>query len=111
MTKKIDYEIGSGNIYKDLGFERPDEELLKADIAALIYTILQQRKLTQKAAADILGVDQPKISALKNGHLAGFSIERLFSFLLALNQDIDVVIKPRSNRQKGAAGIHVMTAP
>ncbi|MEA1960188.1 MAG: helix-turn-helix transcriptional regulator [Bacillota bacterium] len=86
---------GSENIFKDMGLPNPDESLAKARIASMIYDIIESRGLTQKRAGDILGVSQPKISALRNGRLEEFSIERLFSFLRALDQDVDIVVRPK----------------
>lgn len=88
----------SGNIYKDLGFEKPEKELAKAELAIKINDIIAERKLKQKAAADILGVDQPKISALKNGRLSGFTIERLLVYLSLLDQEIEIKIRPRKSK-------------
>ena len=95
MTEEIEYETSSGNVFEDIGIEKPDEYQHKAMIAARIYSIIQSRELTQAQAAKILGVSQPKVSALKNGILDGFSIERLFKFLHLLDQDIDIVIQPK----------------
>ena len=96
MNKKANQTVGSGNVFKDLGFGRPDEELAKSDLAIQISKIIQQKGWTQKKAAGVLGIDQPKVSALKNGRLGGFSIERLLSFLRALDRDIDIVIRPKT---------------
>ncbi len=102
MTEDIGYSKGSGNVFEDLGFENPEEELAKAKLASMIYDIIEKRKLTQQTAGSILGINQPKVSALKNGRLEGFSIERLFSFLRALDQDIDIVVHPKSkNKSRG----------
>jgi predicted XRE-type DNA-binding protein len=68
--------------------------LAKADLAAKIIAELQQRRLTQSQAAAILGIDQPKISALKQGRLSGFSIERLMRSLLLLGRAIETTVKP-----------------
>ena len=95
MSEKANYTVGSGNVFKDLGFDRPEEELAKSDLAIQISKIIQQKGWTQKKAAGVLGIDQPKVSALKNGRLSGFSIERLLSFLRALDRDIDIVIRPK----------------
>lgn len=95
MSEKANYTVGSGNVFKDLGFDRPDEELAKSDLAIQISKIIQQKGWTQKKAAGVLGIDQPKVSALKNGRLGGFSIERLLSFLRALDRDIDIVVRPK----------------
>ena len=91
-----DYIIGSGNVFKDLGFEKPEEELTKVRLASIINDIIEERGLTQDQAGKILGVNQPKISALKNGRLKGFSIERLFSFLEKLDQHIEITVTDRS---------------
>ena len=72
----------------------------------IINEIIKNRNLTQKNAADILGIDQPKISALKHGQLSGFSIERLFFFLRTLDQCIDITIQrePKDASDKGVHG-------
>lgn len=93
---KEDYVVGSGNVFKDLGFENPEEELAKARLASIINDIISERELTQNQAGELLGVNQPKISALKNGRLKGFSIERLFSFLEKLDQHIEIKITDKS---------------
>lgn len=103
---KEDYIIGSGNVFEDLGFDNPEEELAKAKLASIINDIIEKRGLTQKQAGEVLGVNQPKISALKNGRLKGFSIERLFSYLEALDQHIEIKITHRS-KAKAEQGIHV----
>jgi len=97
-----DYVKGSGNVYKDLGVERPEEELAKSRLASMIYDIIEERRLTQVEAARILGIDQPKVSSLKNGRLGGFSYERLFSFLKKLDCDIEIVVRERSKNQPAA---------
>jgi predicted XRE-type DNA-binding protein len=106
MAKKREIEItvtpGSGNVFADLGFAEPGEELAKAKLASRIRQIIKDRRLTQVAAATLMGVDQPKVSALLNGRLANFSSERLMRLLTALGQDVDIVLraKPR-NRERG----------
>jgi len=93
---KRDYLEGSGNVFADLGFANADEMLAKAELAIKIAEILRQRRLTQVQAAAVLGVDQPKVSALIRGRLSGFSIERLLRFLLRLGTDVSITIKPHS---------------
>ena len=85
----------SGNVFHDLGFENAPEELAKADIAARLCEIIKAKRLTQVNAAKLLRIDQPKVSALIHGRLEGFSIERLFRFLNALDRDIQIVIKKK----------------
>ena len=106
MAKKREIEItmtpSSGNVFADLGFAEPAEELAKAKLASRIRQIIKESRLTQVAAASLMGLDQPKVSALLNGRLANFSSERLMRLLTALGQDVDIVLraKPR-NRERG----------
>jgi predicted XRE-type DNA-binding protein len=96
MARK-NVEIGSGNVFADLGRPRTSEALAKAELARKIGLIIERRGLTQAAAAGILHVDQPKISALKRGRLAGFSLDRLVRFLVFLGSDVKIVVKPRAS--------------
>ncbi len=93
-----DYTVGSGNVFADLAFPNPEEALAKAELAHKISVVIRDKGLNQVQAAKLLGVDQPKISALIRGHLAGFSLERLMRFLLLLGQDIKITVQasPRS---------------
>jgi len=97
--KKHDYIEGSGNIYADLQVDHPQETRVKADLAHRIVDLIEARKLTQVQAGKLLGVDQPKVSALKRGRLSDFSLERLIGFLLWLDQDVQITVtpKPRSS--------------
>lgn len=90
---------GGGNVFRDLGVALPEEALAKAELVSKIAEVIAVRGLTQVAAAKILRVDQPKISALLRGRLSGFSTDRLLRFLTALGQDVEIVI--RSRRGKG----------
>jgi predicted XRE-type DNA-binding protein len=96
MTQSTDVKTGSGNIFEDLGLENPDELLVKAELARKISSIVTSQNMTQAEAAEILGIDQPKVSALMNGKLSGFSTTRLFRFLNALGRDVEIVVKPKS---------------
>lgn len=95
MRNKIEHTIGSGNVYEDLGFHDSEERLAKAKLAMRIESIVEKRNLKQIAAAKILKISQPKISALMNGQLSGFSMERLIHFLNLLNQDVEIIIKTK----------------
>ena len=89
----------------------PEEYLVKAELAIQISKLIKKRKLTQIDAAKLLGLDQPKISALNRGRLSGFSVERLFKLLSILDQDIEIVIKPHSGREEHSVPhIHVRYA-
>lgn len=102
MNKKKDYTISSGNIYADLGFADAEERMAKVNLAVQINTLIKRKKLTQKQAAELLDIDQPKISALSTGKLAGFSLERLFRFLTILGQDIIINITPKARSKRTA---------
>ena len=91
---------GSRNVFADLGYPDAVERQAKLRLAYTLNQVLDGRKVTQAGAAKILGVTQPKISALRHYKLAGFSVERLMNLLTALDQDIEIVVrtKPRSRR-------------
>jgi predicted XRE-type DNA-binding protein len=95
--EEITVTESSGNVFEDLGFAAPAEMLLKAELARQIGRIIRDRGLTQVAAARILGVDQPKVSALLRGRLLGFTIDRLVRYAAALGQSVDLVIRPREH--------------
>jgi predicted XRE-type DNA-binding protein len=110
-NKKSTIEItpSSGNIFADLGVDKPEESLAKAELAFKINSLIKEQRLTQTESAKKLGIDQPKISALARGNLKGFSIERLFKFLILLGQDVEIVLKPHNKkiRIKGHMHLHV----
>jgi predicted XRE-type DNA-binding protein len=92
----IEIEKSSGNVFLDLGLPNPEEKLVKSDLAIQIIKLIKNKELNQQEAASLLGIDQPKISALSRGRLSGFSVERLFKFLSILNQEIEIIIKPKN---------------
>src|SRR5689334_21515454 len=100
MNKKKDYIISTGNIFADLGFPDTAKRMAKTNLALQINTLIKRKKLTQKQAAELLAIDQPKISALSTGKLAGFSLERLFRFLTILGQDIIINVTPKARSKK-----------
>ncbi len=91
---RLGVEASSGNVFADLGVPKPEEAWAKAELARKIGTLIVERKLTQSQAASLLGIDQPKISALLRGRLQGFSSDRLFRFLNALGSDVEIVVRP-----------------
>lgn len=101
MSNDTTVEESSGNVFADLGYPDAEEALAKSRLAQRIAEIIEKQNLTQVQAASVLGVDQPKISKLVRGQLREFSTDRLFRFLNALNQDVEIVIreKPRTRRQ------------
>ena len=101
MSERIKATRSSGNVFADLGRPQPEEALAKARLAYEIERSIRKRGLKQAEAAKVLGIDQPKVSALRNGRLSGFSVERLIRFLNALDRDVEIVVsaKPRSRRR------------
>lgn len=97
-----DHVASSGNVFADLNLPQADDLLAKAELAAKLIAEIQRRRLTQSQAAAVLGIDQPKISALKQGKLSGFSIERLMRFLILLGCDIDITVKAKTKARSVA---------
>ncbi len=100
---------GSGNVFADLGFPDAEERQTKLRLAYALNTVMDAKRLTQAAAAARLGLNQPKVSALRNYKLDGFSVERLMTLLNALDQDIEIVIRKKP-RSRAAARISVVAA-
>ena len=100
---------GTGNVFADLGYPDAGERQAKLRLAYALNRVVDQRKLAQAEAAKILGVTQPKVSALRHYKLAGFSVERLMTLLTALDQDIEIVIR-RKPRTRRTARISVVAA-
>ena len=96
----IAMEIGSGNVFADLGLADAPELKLKAAIAGQINAILRHRRLTQVEAAGLLGVPQPKISALKNGKLHGVSLEKLLDMMVKLDRDVEIGFKKAAKKDR-----------
>jgi predicted XRE-type DNA-binding protein len=95
MTEEMRVQSGSGNVFADLGLANSEELLIKAELVRQISNLIDAESLTQTEAAKILGIDQPKVSALLNGKLSGFSTERLFKFLNALGSDVEIRVIPK----------------
>ena len=93
---------GSANVFADLGFADADERQTKLRLAYELNELLVERDLTQQQAGRLLGLSQPKVSALGQYKLDGFSVERLMTLLTALDRDIEIVI--RKKRKSRAAG-------
>ena len=105
MTKKV-FETGSRNVFKDIGVPNAEEHLVKAQLVYKIDVLMKERALKQAEAADLFGVRQPDISKMLHGEFRQFSVERLLRFLVALNQDVEIVVKPHHGRNN-APTLHV----
>ena len=102
--RALKQEPSSGNVFADLGLADAGEHLIKAGLVVKIDRIIRQRELTQGAAAQLMCIDQPKVSAMLAGQFRGYSVERLMRFLVALGHDVEIVVKPKKT---GAAELRV----
>lgn len=95
----IRVQKSTGNVFADLGFPNPEQELLKTKLTLEIYRLIRKRGLTQTEAGKILGIKQPHVSSLMRNRSGSFSVERLMDFLTALGQDVEISVKPARGRQ------------
>jgi len=100
------YETGSRNVFKDLRVPNAEEHLIKAQLVFKIDSLMKERGLKQIEAADLFGIKQPDVSKMLRGEFRQFSVERLLRFLVALNQDVEIVIKPHRD-SRNAPALHV----
>jgi predicted XRE-type DNA-binding protein len=107
--RRNEMTASSGNVFADLGLKDSAELRVKAVLLSTVAMLVTEQKLTQKAAAKLLGVDQPKVSAIMNGKLSLFSTERLMEFLTALGNDVEIVVKKRS-KSNGKGRIQVLSS-
>jgi predicted XRE-type DNA-binding protein len=98
---------GTANVFEDVGYADAPERQIKTRLALAVNELLKARKLKQRETAELLGIPQPKVSALKNYRLDQFSVERLMGFLTLLDQDVEILIRPRS-AASGAGHISVL---
>jgi len=102
--KTIRFEKSSGNVFADLGLPHPEQELLKAHLTLQIYRLIKERGLTQAEAGQILGIQQPRVSALMRNRAGAFSVERLMDFLTALGQDVEITVRP-TRKEHGSVSL------
>jgi predicted XRE-type DNA-binding protein len=103
---KGSHEIGSRNVFRDIGLPNPEEHLVKAQLVFKIDGLMKKRRMRQKDAALLFGVRQPDISKMLRGEFRQFSVERLLRFLVKLDQDVEIVVRPHRDRQNSAQ-LHV----
>jgi predicted XRE-type DNA-binding protein len=101
MKKEINFEESSGNIFADIGVREPEDAALRADLTRKIAEVIESRGINQVEVARILGVDQPKVSKLVRGRIAGFTSDRLFRFLTALGCDVRIEITRKTGGNRG----------
>lgn len=102
----IRVEIGSGSVYKDLGFKNFEEMETKSNLVMEISKAIKKKKLTQTQAAEIFGISQPKLSELLSGHFRGYSVERLIHFLNKVGQDVDIVVKAKPRNRNARVSVY-----
>ena len=100
------YEVGSGNVFQDIGVPDAAEHFVKAQLVFKIDTIMKARRLKQVEAAALFGVRQPDVSKMLRGEFRQFSVERLLRFLVALDQDVEIVVRPHRDKENAPA-LHV----
>lgn len=103
---KMKYEVGNPNVFQDLGMANAEEHLVKAHLVYKIGMILKDRGLKQAEAGKLLGIPQPDVSKMLRGEFRQFSVERLLRFLVALGQDVEIVVRPHRDT-KSAPELHV----
>jgi len=101
MKQKIKVTKSSGNIFADIGIPNADEHFVKAEIVLDIAARIKAKKLTQAQAAKIMALSQPDVSKLLRGNFAGYTLDRLFSFLRALGNDVRIQIVPTKGKKAG----------
>ena len=103
MSNDKKVTVGSGNVFANLGFANPEEELLKARLIREIRAIIKRRKLTQAKAATMLGLKQPDVSSIITGRAGKFSIDRLVRCLDRLDYKVDVIVRQKPRRGSSRA--------
>jgi predicted XRE-type DNA-binding protein len=101
------YQVGSGNVFADAGVPNAEEHFVKAQLVYKIDTLMKGRGLKQVEAASLFGIRQPDVSKMLRGDFRQFSVERLLRFLVALGQDVEIVVRPPRNKHRPPA-LHVM---
>src|SRR5216683_1269815 len=102
MKREVKHEVGSGNIFADIGLPNAEEHLIKAQLVYKIDTLMEARGLKQTEEASLFGVRQPDVSKMLRGDFRQFSVERLMRFLVALGQDVEIVVKPHRGTRRPA---------
>jgi predicted XRE-type DNA-binding protein len=101
MKRKVRVEMGSENIFADLGLPDARAHFLKAQIVSEIYRLTNQRKLTQSQAGERMSISQPEVSRMFKGNFREYSVDRLMGFLTAFDRDVEIVARPRKRTGKG----------
>jgi predicted XRE-type DNA-binding protein len=106
--KSTEFEESSGNVFADLGLKDSDQLLTRAQIGFYVFKILEDKKLKQREIAEVLGIAQPDVSHLMNGHFSRFTTDKLLDFLKRLNRKVTIEV---SRHHKGEPYQQVTLAP
>ena len=98
-TKSVVHE-SSGNVFADLGLSNAEAHLLKAQIVSEVYRLCTAKRLSQTKTGVLLGISQPEVSRMFNGHFSEYSVERLMKFLTVFSRDVEIVVRPSKPRSK-----------
>lgn len=109
-TEPLELIPSTGNVFEDMGFKDAEQRLAKAKLVSRIQDIIDKNDWDQKTAGKLLNINQPKVSALLQGRLEGFSMERLMTFLTRLDQDITINIKEKPSHRKDHGHFNVAFA-
>jgi predicted XRE-type DNA-binding protein len=107
LTREIEVEDSSGNVFVDLGLPNPEERLAKALLSRAISNAVKSRGLTQAQAAEILGTTQPKVSDVMRGNLRSYTIDRLIRYLTALKMDVRIEVTPSTSGETGQVQVEL----
>lgn len=110
MARKEKVHRGSGNVFADIGLQAPEKVAIRSKLMSRIGLIIKESKMTQKRVGKLLGLPQSKVSCLVNGKLSMFSLEHLFEILNALDRDVEIIIKPKTEQEKVATTQLLLTA-
>jgi predicted XRE-type DNA-binding protein len=102
MRRRVKVEVGSGNIFADLGLPDANTHFLKAQIVSEIYRLTKGSKLTQAMAGKLMGITQPEVSRMFKGQFREYSVDRLMGFLTGFDRDVEIVVKPHKKGSNAA---------
>lgn len=92
----------SGNVYADLGFDDPDEEMVKAELALVNSRYIGQQQWTDDQAARTLGIKAERLAAVREGRLGRVSITNLIQLLRRMNFDVEISVAPNPSAARSA---------
>lgn len=106
-VREITVRDGSANVFADLGFPNAEDQLVKAQLASAVNAIIAKRNWTQAQAAEILRTVQPTISDLSRGRFRGISVERLMEWLVALDHDVEIHVRPKAAKRSAHMAVAI----